>query len=424
MKILVLGAGVVGTTTAWYLRATGHEVTVLDRQPGAGLDTSFANGGQISVSHAEPWANPHVLPNILKWLGKPDAPLRVHWRWDPDFFSWAWRFLRQCGPHRTEQNIQAIVHLALYSRSCLQALRQQLPLDYDGLAKGILHIYTDTAEFARARSAAAAMNRHGLDRTVVSVDECIAIEPALASAKQRLVGGDYTASDESGDAHRFTQQLAGFAAEAGVQFKFGVEIQRLIYTKGRVAGIDTLSAGKQTQYFADAVVVALGSESPRLLMPLRVNLPIYPAKGYSATLDLPDGLDQAIAPTVSLTDDARKIVFSRLGNRLRIAGTAEFNGFNRELDPVRCQALLARTRELFPILPIEGDPHFWCGLRPATPSNVPFVGGSGIPGLWLNTGHGTLGWTMACGSASALSALIGRQPAPVDFPFTQFSHVG
>lgn len=429
MKVLVLGAGVIGTTTAWYLRAAGHEVTVLDRQSAAGLETSFANGGQISVSHAEPWANPHVLLNLVKWLGRADAPLRVHWRWDPDFFRWGLGFLKQCWPQRTEQNIRAIVHLALYSRSCLQTLRQELAqgslaFDYDSLSRGILHIYTDADEFGRARSAAAAMNRYGLDRHLVSVDECVRIEPSLAASAHLLVGGDYTASDESGDAHRFTQQLALRAEQVGVRFEYGVNIQRLIQKHSRVVGVDTVSGAKQTQYFADAVVVALGSESPRLVAPLRVALPIYPGKGYSATLDLPKDLPANTAPTVSLTDDGRKIVFSRLGQRLRIAGTAEFNGFNRELDPVRCQALLTRARELFPSLPMDGDPHFWCGLRPVTPSNVPFVGGSGIPGLWLNTGHGTLGWTMSCGSASALALMISGQRVPVDFPFTRAGDVG
>ena len=416
MRVVVLGAGVIGTTTAWYLQQAGHQVVVLDRLSAAGMDTSFANGSQISVSHAEPWANPHVLPLMLKWLGREDAPLRVHWHWDADFFGWGWRFLRECWPHRTEQNIRSIVHLALYSRLCLQNLRATLPLDYDALTKGILHIYTDAGEFARARTAAAVMNSHGLDRQVVSADECVGIEPALNSARSLLVGGDYTASDESGDAHRFTQQLATHASAAGVEFRFGAEIERLRVDNGRVCGVTIQQNGLVENLMADACVVALGSESPKLVAPLRLHLPIYPAKGYSATLELAPGSESA-APTVSLTDDGRKIVFSRLGNRLRVAGTAEFNGFNRDLDPIRCKALMTRTQELFPALQTVGEANYWCGLRPATPSNVPLVGGAGIPGLWLNTGHGTLGWTMACGSAAALTALINGQPAPVDFPF-------
>lgn len=414
MHILVLGAGVVGTTTAWMLRQAGHQVTVIDRQPVAGQETSFANGGQISVSHAEPWANPHVLGNVLRWLGRPDAPLKVHWRYDPDFFRWGLAFLRECLPHRTEANIRAIVHLALYSRACLQALRAELPLDYDARTDGILHIYTDPKEFARAQHAAAVMNRFGLDRHPVSVDECVDIEPALANARPLLVGGDFTASDESGDAHRFTQQLAALAAEAGVVFRYGETVESLLVDNGAWLGVSIRRGAVRETLSADACVLALGSYSPAMLAGHGVRLPIYPGKGYSATLQLAENTQ---APTVSLTDDGRKIVFSRLGNRLRVAGTAEFNGFNLELDTVRCDALLKRTRELFPDLTWEGDPQFWCGLRPATPSNVPIIGASGIQGLWLNTGHGTLGWTMSCGSATAITALInGEQPA-VDFPF-------
>lgn len=416
MKIVVLGAGVVGVTTAWYLHQAGHQVTVLDRQAAAGLETSFANGGQISVSHAEPWANPHVIPEVLRWLGRADAPLRVHWRWDPAFFSWGLSFLKACWPEQTEANIRAIVNLALYSRSCLQALRAQLDLQYDQQTRGILHIYTQPKAFAQARHAAALMNRFGLDRQVVSADECVAIEPALGGARDKLLGGDFTASDESGDAHVFTQQLAAKAAAAGVEFVYGVEITRLHTSAGRVTGVHCVREGHPNRHDADACVLALGSESPSLVAPLGLRLQIYPAKGYSATLDLAeDGL--ASAPSVSLTDDERKIVFSRLGCRLRIAGTAEFNGFNRVLDPVRCQALMDRARWWFPDLLVAGEPRLWCGLRPATPSNVPYLGGSGIPGLWLNTGHGTLGWTLSCGSASALAAKISGKTVSIDFPF-------
>lgn len=421
MNILVLGAGVIGTSTAWYLRQAGHEVTVLDRQPAAALETSFANGGQISVSHAEPWANPHVLPDILRWLGKADAPLRLHRRLDTDFLRWGLAFLRECWPQRSHRNIRAIVHLALFSRGCLQTLREQLSLNYDQRCQGILHLFTTQRALRRAHAAASLMNRLGLDRHPVTVDTCLALEPALSAARHRLVGGDYTASDESGDAHRFTQQLASHAAAAGVSFRWNTRILALTRSAGRVCGVSLSRAeGQEEVLSADAVVLCLGSESPHLVAPLGIHLPIYPAKGYSATLDIPD---TCLAPTISLTDDERKLVFSRLGQRLRIAGTAEFNGFNRDLDPLRCQALLVRARELFPQLPVptETEAHFWCGLRPSTPSNVPLIGGSGFPGLWLNTGHGTLGWTLACGSGVALTDMInGQTPAP-DFPFRAYT---
>lgn len=410
----MLGAGVVGTTSAWYLARAGHQVTVVDRQPVPGNETSFANGGQISVSHAEPWANPHVLPRVLKWLGHEDAPLLWRWRADPAQLAWGLRFLAECLPGRTRQNIAAIVAMSLYSRNKLRLLRAELSLQYDHLERGILHIYTDHKEFAAATQAAKVMREFGLDRDTVDVDKCLEIEPALADARPRLVGGDYTRSDESGDAHKFTRALAECAMQAGVDFRFNLTVDRITPGGSEIAGVLVHGADGPELLTADAYVLALGSYSPLLLKPLRICLPVYPAKGYSATLQLPEG---APAPTVSLTDDEHKLVFSRLGNRLRVAGTAEFNGYNLDLNPVRCQILMQRTRQLFPHLAFSAEPEFWTGLRPATPSNVPYIGRSRFRNLWLNTGHGTLGWTMSCGSAAALADLVsGKCPEP-EFPF-------
>ncbi|NTV68975.1 MAG: D-amino acid dehydrogenase [Azonexaceae bacterium] len=414
MRVLVLGAGVVGTTSAWYLARAGHQVTVIDRQPAPAHETSFANGGQISVSHAEPWANPHVLTRLTKWLGREDAPLLWRWRADLAQLGWGLRFLGECLPGRTRHNIEAIVAMALYSRGRLQALRQELDLDYDHLERGILHIYTDRKEFSTAVEAAQLMRHFGLDRLTVDAEKCLKIEPALAGAKALLVGGDYTRSDESGDARKFTCALAERATALGVDFRFGTTIERIASGGSQIAGVVVQGKNGAELLTADAYVVALSSYSPALLKPLGIRLPVYPAKGYSATLTLAEG---SIAPTVSVTDDECKLVFSRLGNRLRVAGTAEFNGFNLDLNPVRCQSLITRTRQLFPELKTVGEPEFWCGLRPATPSNVPIIGRTRYGNLWLNTGHGTLGWTMACGSASALADLMrGALPEP-DFPF-------
>lgn len=414
MNILILGAGVVGVSSAWYLAKAGHTVTVIDRQPAAGLETSFANGSQISVSHAEPWANPHAPLQALTWLGREDAPLLIRPRWDPALLNWTLRFLRECTPGRTRDNIRNIVALALYSRSQLQALRAETAIDYDHLERGILHIYTDRREWAAAIDVAAQMREFGCDRRTVDVDECIAIEPALANARALLVGGDYTATDESGDAHRFTQNLAALCAARGVTFRYATTIEKLAAAGGQIAGVVVNNADGSELLTADAYVVALGSYAPLLLRPIGIHLPIYPAKGYSATVQL---REDSIAPSVSLTDDGHKIVFSRLGQRLRVAGTAEFNGYDTTLNTVRCQALIQRTRTLFPTLRTTGAPEFWCGLRPATPSNVPCIGRSTFPNLYLNTGHGTLGWTMACGSGAALADIIAGQKPEPDFSF-------
>jgi D-amino-acid dehydrogenase len=411
MRIAVLGGGVIGTSTAWYLRTKGFEVTLIDRQLGVGLETSYANGGQISVSHAEPWANPRTPLKALRWLARKDAPLLFRLRADRALLAWSAAFLRECLPWRTRANIGRIVELASYSRGELQQLRarfaQDTPLCYDHQARGILHIYTHRGEYAHALRAASILREFGCDRRPVSVDECIAIEPALTDARKQMVGGDFTAEDESGDAHRFTQELGERCRQAGVSFRFGTTITNLERDGQRIVAARTLQ-GEHIQ--ADGFIVAAGSASPILLTPLGVRVPVYPAKGYSATIPLsPD----SIAPRTSLTDDGHKLVFSRLGNTLRVAGTAEFDGFNLKPDPVRQEAMMRRVQTLFPQLRPAGTPTTWCGLRPATPNGLPLVGETRYENLWLNTGHGTLGWTMACGSAAALSDLIAGKPTAV-----------
>ncbi len=408
MKVVILGAGVVGVSSAWYLAKAGHQVTVVDRQPAAGLETSFANGGQISVSHAEPWSNPHAPWRALSWMGREDAPLLFRLRWDPALFDWSLRFLRECTPGRTRANIRDIVSLALYSRHQLKVLREETAIEYDHLERGILHVYTDPKEFASAEAASKVLSDFGCDRRTISADECVAIEPALKAARPLLVGGDYTAADESGDAQCFTRKLAELCSARGVTFRYGTTVDRLTTAGGSIDGVRVKTLTANEVLTADAYVVALGSYTPLLLRPLGIRLPVYPAKGYSATVPL---TESSVAPHVAMTDDGHKLVFSRLGQRLRIAGTAEFNGYNTELNSVRCQALMQRTYQLFPELRQSGAPEFWCGLRPSTPSNVPFIGRSALPNLYINTGHGTLGWTMACGSGTALADVIsGRIP--------------
>ena len=405
MRVAVLGAGVVGVSAAWYLAEAGHEVEVIERQPGPALETSFANGGQISVSHAEPWANPGAPLKILKWIGREDAPLL--WRFSADLQQWLWGllFLRQCTPGRMRANIVAILRLALYSRAKLQALRAASGISYEERTRGILHIYSDAREFEHAVPQAALMRQYGCERVVKNAAQCLEIEPALAGSRVPLVGGTYTASDESGDAQHFTAALAALCAARGVRFRYDAAIEALQGDGRRIDGV-RLAGGQILR--ADAYLVALGSYTPLLLRPLGLHLPVYPAKGYSATLQLGE---DSLAPTVSLTDDQHKLVFSRLGQRLRIAGTAEFDGYNTSLNERRCQALLARTYDLFPRAGGRETVEFWAGLRPATPSNVPLIGRSRYDNLFLSTGHGTLGWTMACGSGQLVADLIsGRTP--------------
>jgi len=407
MKILVLGAGVIGVTSAWYLAEAGNDVVVVERQSAPALETSFANGGQISAAHAEPWAKPSVLPKLLRWLGREDAPMRFRWRADPAQWRWAFGFLAECLPGRFDRNVQRLAELARYSREQLIALRERSGIEYDCLQRGILHFCSDAKAFEALARQAKAMNRPDAERRVLSRDECIALEPALARSSVPIAGGVYAPTDESGDAQRFTQALAVLAAARGVAFRYGAAISGIEVGGGRVRGV-RLAHGEAVT--ADATVVALGSYSPRLLAPLGMRLPIFPLKGYSITLPLKG--DAPEAPTVSLTDEGHKIVISRLGNRLRAAGTAELAGYDLSINRVRCEAITRRVRQLFPALAIEGEVESWAGLRPATPSNVPIVRRTSYENLYLNTGHGTLGWTLACGSGHVLADLIsGRVPA-------------
>ncbi|MDB5806848.1 MAG: amino acid dehydrogenase [Betaproteobacteria bacterium] len=414
MKVAVLGAGVTGIAATWYLQKAGHEVTVIDRQAAPAMETSFANGGQISVSHAEPWANPQAPAKLWKWLGQEDAPLLFRLRLDIHQWLWGLAFLRECTHERTRHNIQQIVALGLYSRASLQTLRTETGIAYDALTRGILHFYTDKQEFDNAQEPAQLMRDYGCDLRMVSAEECVAIEPALATMRGQLAGGSMTASDESGDAHKFTEELARLCAQAGVAFRYGADILGLLREGERVSGVVVEADRKRETIAADAFVVCMGSYSPRLLGPLGVHLSVYPAKGYSVTMPV---ADPARAHTVSLTDDEHKLVFSRLGDRLRIAGTAEFNGYNLELNEVRCQAILRRAVELFPGAGDASRAEFWTGLRPATPSNLPYVGKTRYPNLYIDTGHGTLGWTLACGSGRAIADIISGRKPEVDFRF-------
>ncbi|GKT13325.1 D-amino acid dehydrogenase [Acidovorax sp. SUPP2522] len=425
MKTIVLGAGIIGISTAWHLLERGHEVTVVDRQPGAALETSFANAGQISVSYCEPWANRDAPLKALKWMFDKEAPLLFRPQLDWDQWRWGLKFLAQCNDAAFERNVQQIVALGAYSHAALKDVVRATGIEYHRLERGIAHFYTDQKSFDAAGHAVEVMRRHGVQRRLVSRDELLQIEPAFRAYGDHITGGTYTSTDESGDARLFTQELARRCAERGVQFLYGHDVVRLNQAGGAIESVavrarNTNAGGQKDQNLtAHAIVVACGTYSAPLLRTVGVDLPIYPGKGYSATFPLlrPEG-----APLVSTIDDGKKIAMSRLGNVLRVAGTIELGGYDLSLDSplarARCHMLSRRIEAILPGVcdtrtPEEGgDPQYWTGLRPATPTNIPFIGRTRVGKLWVNAGHGTLGWTHGAGSGKAVAELIsGERPA-------------
>ena len=411
MKIAVLGAGVVGVTSAWFLANAGHEVTVVDRQNAAAMETSFANGGQISISHAEPWAHPATPRQVLNWLGREDSPMLFRLRADPYQWAWGLAFLRECLPARTRANANQIAAINRYSRAQLLALRADTGIEYEQQTRGILRIFQDHRALDEAVATASVEQQQGIDLRVLSAAECVQLEPALSTCIMPVVGGVWAPADESGDAHEFTEKLALLCARRGVQFRFGSHIARIEAAGGRA---ERVHLGNGEAIAADAYVVALGSYSPLLLRPLGISIPVYPLKGYSITLPLAPG---DVAPQISLSDGAHKLVMSRLGDRLRVAGTAELCGYDTSINQVRCRAIVKRTFELFPQAGRAEQAQFWAGLRPATPGGVPCIGRTRYANLYLNTGHGTLGWTMACGSGAAIADIVSGKKPESDFRF-------
>ncbi|MDR6213483.1 D-amino acid dehydrogenase [Paracidovorax wautersii] len=425
MKTIVLGAGIIGISTAWHLLERGHEVVVVDRQPDAALETSFANAAQISVSYCEPWANREAPWKALKWMFDKEAPLLFRPQLDWDQWRWGLKFLAQCNDAAFERNVQQIVALGAYSHAALKDVVRATGIDYHRLERGIAHFYSDQQSFDAAGHAVEVMRQFGVQRRLVSREELLQIEPAFRAYGDRITGGTYTSTDESGDARVFTQALARRCAERGVQFLYGHDVVRLNQVGGAIESVAlraraSSAAGQNDQNLtADAVVVACGTYSAPLLRTVGVDLPIYPGKGYSATFKL---LKPEAAPMVSTIDDAKKLAMSRLGDTLRVAGTIELGGYDLSLDsPVaraRCHLLSRRIEAILPGVcdtrtPEEGgDPQYWTGLRPATPTNIPFIGRTKVNKLWVNAGHGTLGWTHGAGSGKAMAELIsGERPA-------------
>ncbi|HVL55422.1 MAG TPA: D-amino acid dehydrogenase, partial [Burkholderiaceae bacterium] len=404
MRVIVVGGGVIGVTTAYALARSGVRVTLVDRQPAAALETSYANAGQISPGYAAPWAAPGVPFKALKWLLQRHAPLAV--RPDGTLFQLRWlaQLLAQCTPQRYAVNKERMLRLAEYSRDCLRELRAETGIAYEGRQLGTLQVFRDPAQLAAADRDVAVLRQHGVPYELLDRDALLRVEPALAHSQAPLVGALRLPGDETGDCHLFTQRLAELARGLGVEFRFGATVERLNVAGGRVESVSV--DGEPLQ--ADHVVVALGSYSRSLLAPLGIALPVYPVKGYSLTIPIRDA---ALAPRSTVMDETYKVAITRFDDRIRVGGMAELAGFDSKLNPRRRETLNKVVSELFGGSGNLAAAEFWTGLRPMTPDGTPLVGASGIGRLWLNTGHGTLGWTMACGSARLLTDLmLQRQP--------------
>ncbi|MGX1196952.1 D-amino acid dehydrogenase [Parvibaculum sp. MBR-TMA-1.3b-4.2] len=425
--VVVIGAGIVGTATAYELALRGVSVTLVERREGAGLETSRANGGQLSACEVAPWAGPEVPGLILKWFGRADAPFRLRPKPDPEQWLWLMRFLRRCRASARAERVLPNLELALLTRARLDAYRENFAadgrtLDMDHAQNGILRVFRERHGLEEAREGIGRMTQAGVEQRELSPAECVELEPALASSfqKDEIAGGIYCPSDGMGDAHLFSRELAAAAERLGVRFRASEEVEAIEVHDGKTTGVrlaDELVA-------ADAVVVAAGPMTARLLRPLGLRLPIYPVKGYSVTLPLEDA--EAAAPNVSITDESRKVVVSRLGNRLRAAGQAEIGGYDLTLEMPRARSVFQALTGLMPQMgALEPRAEYWCGLRPMSPDGSPIIGelasrNRTIRGLYVNSGHGTLGWTMGAGSAASLADLICGSAPQLDL--TPFSH--
>lgn len=407
MKIVVLGAGVIGVTSAWYLARAGHEVTVIDRQPAPALETSFANAGEVSPGYSAPWAAPGIPLKAIKWMFMKHAPLIIQPRPDLTKLSWMARMLSNCTSEAYAVNKARMVRLAEYSRDCLIELRAETGIAYDERMQGTLQVFRTDKQVEGAAKDIEVLRDGGVPFEVLDRDACIAAEPGLAAARDKIAGGLRLPNDETGDCFKFTNGLAARAEAIGVTFRYGVGIDRLVQDGGRIVAVET-SEGRVT---ADAFVLALGSYSPQLAKPLGMNLPVYPVKGYSITVPI---VDADRAPVSTVMDETHKIAITRLGDRIRVGGMAEIAGFDLSLNPKRRATLEHSVEDLFGGAGDQSRATFWCGLRPMTPDGTPVVGRSPIPNLFLNTGHGTLGWTMAAGSGRVLADVMSGRATEIE----------
>ncbi|HEX2580668.1 MAG TPA: D-amino acid dehydrogenase [Dongiaceae bacterium] len=405
MKILVLGGGLLGVTSAYYLARDGHEVTVIDRQAEPARETSYANASLISPGHAYAWARPSAPWELIKSLVSSETALRYRLRLDPAQWRWSLAFLKNCTRAKYRRHTAIKLRLCVYSQEQTREVSLRENLSWDNIQRGLLYLFRDANHLAAAEKSAALLRAHGIEVRALTRDEVVAREPALQPIGARLVGALYAPGDESGDARRFTLALAERCREMGVQFLFGRTVTHLRTRSMRIEAVETDAGSLQ----ADRYVLAFGSYSAQLLAPLRLNLPLYPIKGYSATFPI---IAPERAPSVGGVDESYLIAFSRLGERLRMTGTAEFTGYDTTHTPRQFTHLIRVAKELFPEAADYTKPDYWACLRPTTADGPPVIGPSPYDNLWLNTGHGHLGWTMACGSAHLLADMLaGRKPA-------------
>jgi D-amino-acid dehydrogenase len=404
VKIIVLGSGVIGTTSAYFMAKAGHEVTVIDRQPGAGMETSYGNAGEISPGYATPWAGPGVPLKALRWLTMRHSPLVLRPKFDPHMWSWLVQMLGNCNHKSYAVNKGRMVRLAEYSRDCLMQLRADTGIEYDQRTKGTLQLFRTQRQLDDAATDIAVLDQYGVPYNLLDPKGCEAAEPALARVEGKFVGGLQLPGDETGDCFKFTQALAKLAAGLGVKFRNNVTIERLVTEGDKVTGVVT----SQGELKADSFVLALGSYSPFVLRRLGIRIPVYPVKGYSITVPITDASG---APESTVMDETFKVAITRMGDRIRVGGTAEISGFDLTLRQARRDTLEHSVTDLFPAGGDVSKAEFWCGLRPMTPDGTPVIGPTPYRNLFLNTGHGTLGWTMSCGSARVMADIVsGRQP--------------
>jgi D-amino-acid dehydrogenase len=407
MRVLILGSGVIGVASAYQLALAGHEVTVVDRQPGPGLETSFANAGEVSPGYSAPWAGPGVPVKAIKWLLMQHRPLVIRPHLDMGLIRWGLSMLRNCTTARYELNKSRMVRLAEYSRDCLRELREQTGIRYDERMQGTLQLFRTQKQLDGTGADIAILRRYGVRFEVLDPPGCIKHEPALAAVREKFLGGLLLPGDETGDCFQFTQRLAELAKERGVSFRHQVTVRRLLSDGTQLTGVDT----DQGTLEADAYLVAMGSYSPLVLREIGIRIPVYPVKGYSITVPITDPRG---APESTVMDETHKVAVTRLGDRIRVGGTAELAGYTLQLHDSRRRTLEHVVTDLFPQGGDVSKATFWCGLRPMTPDGTPVVGGTRLKKLFIATGHGTLGWTMAAGTGCVMADLIGGREPEID----------